>query len=124
MLQELANIRQPEEPRRRWFADDYFDLIVWFDPRGEITGFQLCYDIPGDEHALTWHEKTGFSHLRVDDGDSQRPFKASPILVADGWCDAFAVAQLFKTHSSAMDEQVARFVLAKIGEYHSKANTV
>ncbi len=60
MLRELADVRQiPGEPRRRWFADDYFDLIVWFDKRGQIIGFQLCYDLPRDEHALTWHEEHG-----------------------------------------------------------------
>ena len=96
MLKELPEVRQvPEEPNRRWFSDDYFDLIVWLDHNGEITGFQLCYDIAGDEHALTWHEKTGFSHQRVDDGELQRPYKATPILVADGSFDYAAISQSF-----------------------------
>jgi hypothetical protein len=112
MLREFPNIRQPEG--RRWFADDYFDLIVWFDQRGEIIGFQLCYDVLGDEHALTWHRNTGFGHQRVDDGDLQRPFKATPILVADGPFDAAAVAPAFAERSREMDQQVSRFVLGKI----------
>ena len=115
MLREFPNIRQPEG--RRWFGDDYFDLIVWFDQQGKIIGFQLCYDLSGDEHALTWHEKTGFSHQRVDDGDLQRPFKATPILVADGPCDSAAIWRLFKERSSSMDEKVARFVLSKIAGF-------
>jgi hypothetical protein len=34
MLRELSYVRQAlEEPRRRWFADDFFDLIVWLGYR-------------------------------------------------------------------------------------------
>jgi hypothetical protein len=34
MLRELSHVRQAlEEPRRRWFADDFFDLIVWLGYR-------------------------------------------------------------------------------------------
>jgi hypothetical protein len=115
MLRELAAVRQVlAEPERRWFADDYFDLIVWFDTKGEITGFQLCYDIPGEERALTWHRSKGFSHQRVDDGERQRPYKATPILVAAGSCDYAAISQLFKERSRAIDEKVAKLVLDKI----------
>lgn len=119
MLKELAKVRQvPEEPKRRWFADDYFDLIVWFDKRREIIGFQLCYDLNGEERALTWRENIGFSHQRVDDGELQRPYKATPILVADGAFDQAAVSQVFAEHSREMDKKVARFVLGKLRDYH------
>ena len=41
----LKNVRQIEgEPFRRWYADDYFDLFIWFDDNDKVTGFQLCYD--------------------------------------------------------------------------------
>jgi hypothetical protein len=34
MLRELSHVRQAlEEPSRRWFADDFFDLIVWLGYR-------------------------------------------------------------------------------------------
>jgi hypothetical protein len=115
MLRELSHIRQAlGEPRRRWFADDYFDLIVWVGDRGEYIGVQLCYDTAGDEHALTWHKKTGFSHHRVDSGELQRPYKATPILVADGVVDFAGLIQRFKERSRMMDQQVARFVLGQI----------
>jgi hypothetical protein len=119
MLRELPRVRQvPAEPRRRWFADDYFDLIVWLGDWGEFVGFQLCYDLEGEERALTWKQGAGFSHQRVDSGDLQRPFKATPILVMDGDFDAAAVSQLFQEHSRQMDRQVAEFVLAKIADRH------
>jgi len=115
MLRELMNVRQDsEEPRRRWFADDYFDLIVWLGKGGEFIGFQLCYDKSGDEHALTWRKKTGFSHHRVDNGETQRPYKATPILVSDGALDFASITYLFKERSRIMDQKVARFVLDKI----------
>jgi hypothetical protein len=119
MLKEFPN-RQPED--RRWFGDDFFDLIVWLDQRGEIVGFQLCYNVSGDEHALTWNEKTGFGHQRVDDGELHRPFKETPILVADGPFNSAAILRHFKERSNSMDEKVARFVLGKIEVYRSKAN--
>jgi hypothetical protein len=115
MLREMANVRQAlPEPGRRWFADDYFDLMVWVGKRGEFIGFQLCYDKSGDEHALTWHQKTGFTHHRVDSGELQRPYKATPILVADGVVDFARLIHHFKERSREMDQQVARFVLGKI----------
>jgi hypothetical protein len=115
MLREMSNVRQAlEEPRRRWFADDYFDLIVWLGNSGEFTGFQLCYDKSGDEHALTWHKETGFNHHRVDSGELQRPYKAPPILAADGVLDFGSLTHLFQQRSRKMDQLVARFVLDKI----------
>jgi hypothetical protein len=124
MLRELSHIRQAlGEPRRRWFADDYFDLIVWVGNRGECIGFQLCYDTAGDEHALTWHKETGFSHQRVDSGELQRPYKATPILVADGVVDFASLIDLFKERSRKMDQWVARFVLGKIAAIQPELET-
>jgi hypothetical protein len=39
---------------RKWFTDEYFDLFVWSDNKGEIARFQLCCNKGRDEHALTW----------------------------------------------------------------------
>ena len=37
MLHELK-ATQPEQDRvRRWFADDYFDLIVWMEKDGDLA---------------------------------------------------------------------------------------
>lgn len=44
MLVELKDVRQiPNDGFRRWFTDEDFDLIVWYED-DKITGFQLCYD--------------------------------------------------------------------------------
>ncbi len=61
MLKEVESARQEDPLRhRRWFADDFFDLIVWYDPDGRLDGFQLCYNKSFDEHAFTWRRDSGF----------------------------------------------------------------
>jgi hypothetical protein len=120
MLREFMNVRQiPGEDTRRWFSDNYFDLIVWFDSQEAIVGFQLCYDINSNHRALTWHTATGFSHHRVDNGESRSgKTKASPILVADGLFDAPAVAARFQRESRDIDPRIAAFVYEKLRQYH------
>jgi hypothetical protein len=58
---------------RRWLSDDFFDLIVWYRPDDTIHGFQLCYDKPYWERALTWLSDRGFSHMEVDSGEQVYP---------------------------------------------------
>jgi hypothetical protein len=49
---------------RRWLSDDFFDLIIWYRPDDTIYGFQLCYDKPYWERALTRMCDKGFSQAR------------------------------------------------------------
>ena len=119
MLREIASVRQiPDEPRRRWFSDEHFDLVVWNDEQGGVIGFQLCYDRAHAERALTWHADTGFSHNAVDDGES-RPsrYKSTPILVADGEFDPQTVAATFLGHAGVLDSESANFIYYKLLEY-------
>ena len=119
MLREFPNVRQiPGESKRRWFSDDYFDLIVWLDEKDDIVGFQLCYDIFKGQRALTWHSGTGFSHHRVDDGES-RPgkLKAAPVLVPDGHFDYQKIAEKFKKASKNIEKRIAAFVYKKLIQY-------
>jgi hypothetical protein len=120
MLRELSKSRQIEnESYRRWFSDNYFDLIVWYDAgKTTIVGFQLCYDKLGMERAITWHKDKGFSHNRIDDGEA--PFehaKMSPILVSDGVFAKDTIADKFKALSVGIDPNIAEFACAKIKEY-------
>ncbi len=50
MLKELEDIKQfAGEPKRRWFTDEYFDLIVWQDESAEIVEKILQFTVyPGD----------------------------------------------------------------------------
>jgi hypothetical protein len=119
MLTEIKQARQiPGEPPRRWFADPYFDLIVWEGEAGKIVGFQLCYGKGEDEHALTWHRDRGYLHERVDDGEG-RPFrhKGTPLLLRDGRFDAAQVAERFRRQSTGIDATVSSLVYTKLLEY-------
>ena len=119
MLSELKNVRQVDgEPIRRWFHDEFFDLIVWFSESDEITEFQLCYDLTGYERALTWKKDSGFLHEQVDQGES-RPgqAKATPILVKDGIFKRNEIAERFKEDSRDIDKEVSEFVYSRLMEF-------
>jgi hypothetical protein len=118
MLQEMCDVRQIEgEGRRRWFSDQYFDLIVWYDTGGAISGFQLCYDIEENERALTWMRDKGFSHDKIDDGQISGRAKMTPVLVADGLFAKETIAALFKAAAGSIASEIASFVYEKIKSY-------
>jgi len=126
MLTEVPNARQIKgESKRRWFSDDYFDLIIWLDETDEIVGFQLCYDKYGNERALTWRKQVGYVHERVDDGE-HRPgkMKATPILVLDGQFEHEKIASVFKEESSEIEERISKLVYEKISECQPHAGQV
>ncbi len=119
MLQECEHVRQiDDETPRRWFNDDYFDLIIWCDDADDITGFQLCYDVSRQSHAIHWRLEAGFAHYRVDDGES-RPgkIKSTPILMKDGLFDAVRIAERFRQESREIDQRIAQFVYATLLKY-------
>ena len=122
MLVEYRNVRQIRgEGHRRWFSDDFFDLIVWYDSRhrgrSHITGFQLCYDRTGYERALTWTRERGYSHEKIDTGeDGPGGVKSTPILVADGVFDSGPIAERFREASRGIDPDVADLVLDRLAE--------
>jgi hypothetical protein len=101
---------------RQWLSDDYFDLVVWYTSSGAIHGFQLCYDKPQSERALTWISSGGFSHKRVDDGESGWG-NQTPILVPDGSFPADMVVAEFRRRGTALPAELRDLVLDKIDEY-------
>jgi hypothetical protein len=123
VLVEYRNVRQIRgEGHRRWFSDEYFDLIVWYDGpkprRTAISGFQLCYGKGGDERALTWRSTQGFSHEKVDTGEDRwGGMKSTPILVADGVFDSASVSERFREASKGLDPDIADIVMDKLAEY-------
>ncbi|HSO19827.1 MAG TPA: hypothetical protein VLT88_10235 [Desulfosarcina sp.] len=125
MLKEIENVRQIDgEPRRRWFHDDDFDLIVWLGPddgmkiRDRIIGFQLCYNKSETPRALTWYARSGYAHCRVDDGESKPgKYKAAPILLQNGPFTQNGIAGRFMDASRKIDTEIAAFVHEKIIAY-------
>jgi hypothetical protein len=120
MLTELKDVTQiPGEAKRRWFTDEFFDLIVWYGRDDTISGFQLCYDKEVDERAFTWRA-TSSTHHRVDDGESKPTRKATPVLLPDGTFDHRTVADRFLIESKNLDSEIAGFVYEKIIESGSR----
>jgi hypothetical protein len=107
-------------------SDDYFDLIVWYEPSNAIHGFQLCYGKPRNERALTWLRDRGFMHNKIDTGEFGLMWGASPILVPDGSFPTAEVKREFEKRSGELPKALTRFVLAKISRYpdHETSRTL
>lgn len=101
---------------RRWMSDDYFDLIVWYAPGGQIHGFQLCYDKRGQERAVTWIPN-GFLHTAIDSGDTDPLANRTPILVEDGAFPAEEVRVEFEARSQLLPAELRALVLEKIDAF-------
>jgi len=125
MLTEIHNARQVEgEGFRRWFTDDYFDLIVWYGDQGDMLGFQLCYDKLGKERALTWTHEHGFQHNRIDAGEVPGSPKMTPIVVSDGAFNRDPVAERFRSASTGIEASIAGFVYETVKRYRSSDRSV
>jgi hypothetical protein len=120
MLSEVIPARQaPGEKFRRWFSDDYFDLIVWYEGDGSVYGFQLCYDKNRQERAVTWTRDAGPVHQRLDDGEERRAgFKLSPVLLPDGECDR-GIVPAFRVRSVSLDPVLAAFIIEQLERWIS-----
>ena len=120
MLKELNVAQKEEEIFRRWFKDDYFDLIVWYNRNDySIRGFQLCYDIARNERSLTWTAGRGFAHSGVDDGSRPMRHPSSPTLVEDGIFPGQSVLDRFIRSCPGIDRVISRLIISKINEYGS-----
>ena len=117
---EIRNVYQKYgDPFRRWFSDDYFDLIIWENDKEQLIGFQLCYDIKGNEKAITFSDDK-FSHNKIDQGEDNPNKNLTPILVADGVFDKQSILSKFEKDSTNIDDQVREYVINKIREYKGK----
>lgn len=116
------------EPKRRWFSDSDLDLIVClepgashsaaaYQPADRIIGFQLCYDKGGTERAVTWHEATGYTHSRVDMGETGLKSKRTPVLVSESDFDLLKVAELFRQRSAEIERGIFQFVYEKLVQF-------
>jgi hypothetical protein len=107
MLYEFNTRQIPGEPRRRWFADDYFDLIVWYSDTAAPIGFQLCYGKQATERALTWTADQGFRHDRIDD-------ERAPILVPDRRLCKAELLPRFRERASKLEPELRTLVQARL----------
>jgi hypothetical protein len=116
MLHEYHDVRQETRAgRRRWFEDDHFDFVVWYDQAGTVVGFQICYRTgSGVERALTWRPGSGFSHDRVDEGDDSPLKNLTPILVADGETPWALLTEEFARRSAGLEDNLRTLVLSRL----------
>jgi hypothetical protein len=117
-LREVV-VRQPRRERnRRWFSDEDFDLIVWFDGRGAIARFELCYDRSDVERALTWSPTRGYRHWRVDTGDaSGLDYAMTPILEPDDTdFPKDRIIAAFVEAADALEPPIRSFVVQRLHE--------
>jgi hypothetical protein len=120
LLREVREVRQvPGEFRRRWFSSHEMDLIVWYDEADHPAGFQICYDLVQNEHALTWKPESGFRHHAVDGGDDARAagfYKGTPVLVANGAVDFERIRVLFAQANANLPGDITEFVNGRLLE--------
>ncbi|MFW5801518.1 MAG: hypothetical protein ACOCVC_05770 [Spirochaeta sp.] len=120
MLREITNVRQiPEEGTRRWFRDENFDLIVWYEPDNpnQMHGFQLCYDAQGSERAVTWRRTSGYQHHRIDTGEEPFSPKRTPILIEDGHFSPGSVLSSFRKAAKEIDPDITAAVSGILADY-------
>jgi hypothetical protein len=117
MLKELVDVRQiPSEISRRWYRDDNLDLIIWYDREG-IYGFQLCYNKMLDEHSFTWKRGLGYSHNRIDYGETRPGRNAVPLLVTDGFFEKDPVLSELIRSSTEIEPSIVDLVVEHIKEF-------
>jgi len=118
MLREIKEVSQkPGEPHRRWYSGLNMDLFVWFDDSNRVVSYQLTYDKPHDEKALTWKENEGLLHLGVDDGFRPGKHPGSPLLYRDGNINASKVVSMLNKNSGDLESSIKDFIISGIEEH-------
>ena len=118
MLKEYKNVQQEagSKGKRRWFSGSTLDLVVWYNEKGTLDGFQLCYDLASSPHAFTWRQNGEITHEKVDTGEGDPRKNLSPILISDGTPPLKRVLSEFTEKSSEIDQELAAFIIAKLSE--------
>ena len=125
-LHELKFIRQYEgEMLRRWFDDDegFFDLIAWVDDDDVVSGFQLAYNVDGEERAITWLGGA-FSHRDVDPGDDSPLSNDSSVLGDTTIYPINEIIRRFEQSSRDIAPDVRTLLIEKLEQYAETLQTV
>ncbi len=118
MLREIKETSQKTgEPKKRWFTSLSMDLFIWLNEEGEIISYQLTYDKPHDEKALTWSKEKGFTHLGVDDGTCSGKHPGSPLLVKDGVIEPTKIITMLKKDTGELKPWIKNFIVSGIEEH-------
>lgn len=102
-------------------SDDFFDLIIWYEPSGEIYGFQLCYNKKDMECALTWNPSHGFAHSVLDTGEQSPLGNNTPVLKSEASrkLPFGVVFREFQIRTVPLESSIREFVTDRLIEYAS-----
>lgn len=116
LFTELPPVRpSPAGLRRRWFTAEHMDLIVWIRGEASIEAFQLCYDKPLAEQALSWQLDLGFTHQAVDAGEADGlGHKATPLLTPGNAPDPARLLSELGCAGAGLPEAIRGFVEARL----------
>lgn len=122
-LSENRSVRQrPEEGFRRWFVNEFFDLIVWYESsEGELIGFQLCYNRHVDERAFTWQRGKQSSHF-VSSGADERgvPWIATAVLHGDAGPVPEEVLERLAAEQGDLDPDLLQLVTERARDFNRR----
>ncbi len=108
----------PAGLRRRWFTAEQMDLIVWIRGEAGIEAFQLCYDKPLAEQALSWQLDRGFTHQAVDAGDAEGlGHKGAPLLTPGNAPDPARLLHELGSAGPGLPASIRGFVEARLQHY-------
>ena len=122
-LCENKDVRQrPGEGYRRWFLNNYFDIIVWYEKKdGDIKGFQICYEKNGREKAFTWEPKAVSSHYVSTSGfDKSESSFDSAILMGHAGKIPGEVIDKLNSDQGELDSDLLNNFIEKITSYNKK----
>lgn len=124
MFREVNNVRRFDgEDHKRWFTDDhYWDLFVWTNDKGSITGVQLKYGLEENERVLTWFNNGLFFHAKVDfksDKHTKKTVVNANALINDNSINKTSVLRKFLSECKNIEEKIVKFVCYKIMEYQA-----
>lgn len=104
--------------QRRWFTAEHMDLIVWVRGGTSIEAFQLCYDKPLAEQALSWQIDQGFTHQGVDAGEADGlGHKGAPLLTPGKAADPARLLRELGSAGPGLPLEIRGFVEARLQQW-------
>ncbi len=123
-LKEDLEVRQrPEEGYRRWYFNDFFDVILWYTNKGgEIIGFQVCYEKNTTEEKAYTYEFSTQSHHFVS--SLNQPISlgnlGSALLQGDAGKIPLAVIERLKEESGELSPDELSLIQNQMQKFNDK----
>jgi hypothetical protein len=115
MLREIRNVKEiPGQGARRWFNDEHLDLFVWYDARGRIIGFQICFDKnTRTERALTFTEEAGYALDQVA-AEASVCDMGSPVLMRGGELPCHGLIAQLGERGETLERSLYKYLKEKL----------